>query len=100
MSKTKNIQNFESGYENEIAYQKKMIKNLRHWQSLFSMFVGLSILLIYFFIHQNIWLFTTGIVLCVVNVMIVFTIGYAIYKGQKNVDKIENQYQLMLKTDE
>ncbi|WP_242843726.1 hypothetical protein [Leuconostoc mesenteroides] len=42
----KSIQNLDKGYQSEISYQQKMIKNLQHWQSFFSMIVGLSILLL------------------------------------------------------
>lgn len=50
----KSIKTLDKGYQNEIFYQQKMIKNLQHWQSFFSMIVGLSILLTYFFVHQNV----------------------------------------------
>lgn len=93
----KSIQNLDKGYQSEISYQQKMIKNLHHWQSLFSMIVGLSILLTYFFVHRNVWLFGTGLVLGTINILIVFIIGYAIYRGQQNVSVIVERYDELVK---
>jgi len=52
----------EKGYQNEILFQEKMLKNLVHWQSFFSMMVGFSILIIYFFSRYSVWLLVAGIV--------------------------------------
>ncbi|MGO3547871.1 MAG: PTS sugar transporter [Leuconostoc falkenbergense] len=93
----KSIQNLDKGYQSEISYQQKMIKNLQHWQSFFSMIVGLSILLTYFFVHRNVWLFGTGVVLGTINILIVFIIGHAIYRGQQNVSVIVERYDELVK---
>ncbi|MCS8586298.1 PTS sugar transporter [Leuconostoc mesenteroides] len=93
----KSIQNLDKGYQSEISYQQKMIKNLQHWQSFFSMIVCLSILLTYFFVHRNVWLFGTGLVLGTINILIVFIIGYAIYRGQQNVSVIVERYDEVVK---
>lgn len=93
----KSIQNLDKGYQSEISYQQKMIKNLQHWQSFFSMIVGLSILLTYFFVHRNVWLFGTGLVLGTINILIAFIIGYAIYRGQQNVSVIVERYDELVK---
>jgi hypothetical protein len=61
------------------------------------MIVGLSILLTYFFVHRNVWLFGTGLVLGTINILIVFIIGYAIYRGQQNVSVIVERYDELVK---
>ena len=74
----KSIQNLDKGYQSEISYQQKMIKNLQHWQYFFSMIVGLSILLTSLFVHRNVWFFGTGLVLGPSNILIGFIIGDAL----------------------
>lgn len=85
-------QDYNENYQKEVSYQKTMLKNLSHWQSFFSMLVGISILMMYFFVKHNWWLFGTGAVLGILNVVAVFTVGYAIYRGKQNLAKVIQYY--------
>ncbi|AFT81788.1 PTS sugar transporter [Leuconostoc carnosum] len=83
----------EKGYQNEILFQEKMLKNLVHWQSFFSMMVGFSILIIYFFSRYSVWLLVAGIVLLVANIILIFLIGYGIRRGKQNLNKVIQHYK-------
>ena len=83
----------EKGYQNEILVQEKMLTNLVHWQSFFSMMVGFSILIIYFFSRYSVWLLVAGIVLLVANIILIFLIGYGIRRGKQNLNKVIQHYK-------
>lgn len=85
-------QDYNKNYQKEVSYQRTMLKNLSRWQSFFSMLVGISILMMYFFVKHNWWLFGTGVVLGILNVVAVFTVGYAIYRGKQNLAKVIQYY--------
>ena len=67
----KSIQNLDKGYQSEISYQQKMIKNLQHWQSFFSMIVSLSILLLISLSIEYL-IIGTGLVLGTINILVFY----------------------------
>lgn len=84
------------GYKEEIIFQENMLRNLQHWQSFFSLLVGIGVLMTYFLRHEGIWLMMTSIGLSVVSVILMFTVGYVIYKGKKNVTKVIDSYEKIM----
>ncbi|MEX0380661.1 PTS sugar transporter [Leuconostoc sp. MS02] len=94
---TINTENIEKGYQNEILFQERMLRNLQHWQSLFSLLAGIGVLLIYFFRNQSIWFLGIGIALCVISILVIVIVGYAIYTGKKNVTQVIQRYEKIAK---
>lgn len=82
-----------AGYQNEISFQRHMLHNLQRWQSMFSMVVGIGVLMLYFFRQQSIWLFGAGIALSVIGVLMILIIGYGIYHGKKNLQRVVLRYE-------
>ncbi|MDN7146245.1 DUF202 domain-containing protein [Liquorilactobacillus mali] len=79
------IQEMKKGYEEEVAYQKHMLKNLGYWFQLWTTISGLGIVLVYFFHHQNFWLNVLGISLFAIGALGMLIFGYAGWKGQQNI---------------
>lgn len=94
MIDTKN--SISQGYTNEIKFQENMLRNLQHWQSVFSVLVGIGVLITYFLRHQSIWLLITSIVISVMIAILMFTVGYGIYKGKQNVAKLIDSYEKII----
>ncbi|WP_220739769.1 PTS sugar transporter [Leuconostoc miyukkimchii] len=90
---TKRVENIDQGYQTEILFQEKMLRNLRQWQSMFSLLVGIGILVMYFFKNKSIWIFSAGIGISLVSVLLIIVIGYTIYRGRKNVSKVIDRYE-------
>ncbi len=90
-------ENVRKRYENEIAYQKHMIENLHRWQTLFFLLSGVFIVLLYFF-HQNTVALVFLIILTVLAVIAGLVFGQGIYNGRKNVNKIIDEYERVLKS--
>ena len=83
-----NLQAIDKGYKNEIIFQRQMIRNLQRWQSFLSMIVGVGIVLR----QHHLWLFVAGITCATVGLLLILAVGYAIYHGKKNLDKVIDQY--------
>ncbi|WP_294977207.1 PTS sugar transporter [uncultured Leuconostoc sp.] len=90
---TVNTDRTEKSYKIEILFQERMIRNLQHWQSIFSLLTGIGVLLIYFFKNKNIWFLGTGIGLFIIGILVILTVGYAIYAGKKNVTRVIKCYE-------
>ncbi|MGY3742325.1 PTS sugar transporter [Leuconostoc inhae] len=90
---TINTDKIEKAYKTEILFQERMIRNLQHWQSIFSLLTGIGVLLIYFFKNKNIWFLGTGIGLFIIGILVILTVGYAIYTGKKNVTRVIERYE-------
>lgn len=82
------------GYVQEIEFQTKMLTNLKKWLKLILLISSLGVLLIYGF-ASNTPLKIFGIVLLVVSIVLAFVIGLAIYNGQKNVNKVIDELELV-----
>lgn len=85
------------GYKDEIVFQENMLRNLQHWQSFFSLLVGIGVLMTYFLRHQSLWIVITSVGVSVVSAILMLTVGYAIYKGRKNVTKVIDNYEKVMK---
>lgn len=81
------------GYETEILYQKHMLENLGRWFSLFLGVVGIGIIMLYFFHLTNVLLLILGVVLIVVGGLGMLVIGYGIYRGNKNLRLVINEFE-------
>ncbi|ADG41533.1 MULTISPECIES: PTS sugar transporter [Leuconostoc] len=85
------------GYKDEIVFQENMLRNLQHWQSFFSLLVGIGVLMTYFLRHQSLWIVITSVGVSVVSAILMLIVGYAIYKGRKNVTKVIDNYEKVMK---
>lgn len=81
------------GYEQEVAYQKQMLKNLGYWFQLCTIISGSGLVMIYFFHSRNSWLNVLGIVLFVLGALGMLLFGYTGWKGQQNVQAVVNDYE-------
>ncbi len=86
-------QELTTKYENEVAYQKHMIRNLGYWFELFLLIVGIGVVLTYFAYQKMTWLFVIGIVLATVGVCGMWLFGYAAWRGTKNVQLVIADYE-------
>ncbi|MGX7051466.1 PTS sugar transporter [Leuconostoc palmae] len=75
--------NVKLGFENEIKFQKRMIKNLQKWQSVLSSFTGIGIIIAYLFRKQHFALFISGMSITMIGVLLILVIGYAIIMGKR-----------------
>ncbi len=82
------------GYVQEIEFQTKMLTNLKKWLKVILLISSLGVLLIYGF-ASNTPLKIFGIILFVVSIVLAFIIGLAIYNGQKNVNKVIDELELV-----
>lgn len=84
-----------SGYQNEITYQKHMIDNLKRWFSLLFVVASLGVVALYFS-KASLVLRFSGIGLVAVGCLGMLLLGYGIYKGQQNVNRVIDDLQLKL----
>lgn len=82
------------GYVQEIEFQTKMLTNLKKWLKAILFISSLGVLLVYGF-ATNTPLKIFGIVLIIVSIILAFAIGLAIYNGQKNVNKVIDELELI-----
>ncbi|ALB29798.1 PTS fructose transporter subunit IA [Companilactobacillus heilongjiangensis] len=87
------FQEMKDGYEQEVTYQKHMLKNLGYWFQLFTILGGIGIVLIYFYHAQSSWLKILGIVLLVLGAFGMLLFGYSGWKGQQNVNALIDDYE-------
>ncbi|ATO56157.1 PTS fructose transporter subunit IA [Loigolactobacillus coryniformis subsp. coryniformis] len=86
------IQEMKKGYEQEVTYQKHMLRNLGYWFQLWTIISGIGIVLTYFFYRQNLWLCILGITLFVIGTLGMLVFGYAGWKGQQNIHAIIDDF--------
>lgn len=87
------IEEMQKGYQNEVAYQKHMLRNLGYWFQLFFTLSAMGLVLIYYYRQSIVWLFVIGIVLMVVGVIGMFIFGYASWRGKRNVELVIKDYE-------
>ncbi|HEL2041333.1 TPA: hypothetical protein TY403_000671 [Streptococcus suis] len=83
------------GYQVEIAYQKRMIQNLGRWFSLAFALTGVGGMLLYYQRGQLVTLLG-GIALIVLGLSGMFIIGYGIYKGNINIQKVIKHLEMTI----
>ncbi|HHT7814253.1 TPA: hypothetical protein ACT2IF_001617 [Streptococcus suis] len=83
------------GYQVEIAYQKRMIQNLGRWFSLAFALTGVGGMLLYYQRGQLVTLLG-GIALVVLGLSGMFIIGYGIYKGNLNIQKVIKHLEMTI----
>lgn len=91
------IQKMQKGYEQEVAYQKHMLKNMSYWFQLGSIISGMGIVLTYFFYHQNLWLTIAGGFMFVVGAFGMLLFGYAGWRGQQNINAVIDDFDKKIK---
>lgn len=87
--------NTKDAYLNEIEYQKKMIQNLQNWFKVLFFVTSMAILLIALPFGSPFKI--SGIVLLIISILLEICIGWAIYNGRKNVNKVIDAYASTLK---
>lgn len=90
------IQELKTGYQEEVTYQKHMLRNLGYWVQLCTVISGVGIVLTYFFHAKNLWLTILGIVLLVIGALGMLMFGYSGWKGQQNIKALINDYELKI----
>lgn len=90
------FEEMRKGYQNEVAYQKHMLRNLGYWFQLGSILSGSGIVLVYFFHAKNIFLNILGIALLVLGTAGMLLFGYAGWKGQRNLQALIDDYEQKL----
>lgn len=82
------------GYVQEIEFQIHMLDNLKKWLKIALLVSSLGVLLIYIFTNST-PLKILGIVVLVISIVLALIIGLAIYNGQKNVNKVIDELELV-----
>lgn len=90
------IQEMKTGYEEEVAYQKHMLKNLGYWIQLGTVTSGIGIVISYLY-HQNLWLYILGISLFILGALLTITFSYVGWKGQQNIRAVVDDYDQKIK---
>ncbi|CYU50624.1 hypothetical protein [Streptococcus suis] len=84
------------GYQLEIAYQKRMVQNLGKWFSLVFSLTGVGGMLLYYQRGQLLNVLV-GIALIILGLSGMLIIGYGIYKGNLNIQKVIKQLEVSIK---
>ncbi|HHW4949639.1 TPA: DUF202 domain-containing protein [Streptococcus suis] len=84
------------GYQLEIAYQKRMVQNLGKWFSLVFSLTGVGGMLLYYQRGQLLNVLV-GIALIILGLSGMLIIGYGIYKGNINIQKVIKQLEASIK---
>ncbi|MFD1419976.1 DUF202 domain-containing protein [Lactiplantibacillus songbeiensis] len=90
------IKEMRTGYEQEVAYQKHMLRNLGYWFQLWTITGGIGIVLTYFFHAKSLGLTIFGITLLVIGALGMLMFGYSGWKGQQNIKALVNDYELKI----
>ena len=84
------------GYETEIRYQRHMLENLGRWFSVLFLMASIGGLLIYFF-HKTFLLFLIlGSLIALIGIAGMLLVGYGMYRGRANLQKVIQAYQQKL----
>src|SRR5699024_4875922 len=81
------------GYEEEVSYQKQMIKNLVYRFQLCTIVSGFGVVLFYLFYSKNLGLNILGIIMFVIGALGMLLFGYTGWKGQQNVKALIDDYE-------
>ena len=87
-----------NGYHVEIAYQKRMIQNLGKWLSLAFAITGIGGMLLYYQRGQLLTLLV-GIALVILGLSGMLIIGYGIYTGTINIQKVVNHLEVTIEAN-
>lgn len=87
------ITEMRKGYEQEVAYQKHMMKNLGYWFQLCVVLSGVGIVLhaLYHSTHPVVAII--GGVIFGIGALGMFLFGYTGWRGQQNLKKLVNDYE-------
>ncbi|GEP19787.1 hypothetical protein [Pediococcus argentinicus] len=91
------IQEMKNGYEQEVAYQKKMLRNVGYWFQLGTVVSGIGIVLLYFFHKTNFALTMLGIVMFIIGSISMLIFGYVGWRGQKNINALIDDFDKKIK---
>lgn len=91
------IEELTQGYETEIRYQQHMIENLGRWFSLFFLMASIGMVLLYFFHRGHLVPFILGLILTILGILAMLIVGYGIYRGRLNVEKVMADFDAKLK---
>lgn len=86
------------GYQVEIAYQKRMVQNLGRWFSLAFALTGVGGMLLYYQRGQLVTLLV-GITVIMLGLSGMVIIGYGIYKGNINIQKVVNHLEMSIEAN-
>ena len=89
-------QELVNGYETEIKYQRHMLENLGRWFSLLFITVSIGVVLIYLFHKTFLPLLIFGILLALIGILGMVVIGYGIYRGRINLQKVVDDFNRKL----
>ena len=81
------------GYETEIRYQRHMLENLGRWFSVLFLMASIGGLLIYFFHKTSLLFLILGSLVALIGMLLV---GYGMYRGRANLQKVIQAYQQKL----
>ena len=81
------------GYETEIRYQRHMLENLGRWFSVLFLMASIGGLLIYFFHKTSLIL---GSLIALFGIVGMLLVGYGMYRGRANLQKVIQAYQQKL----
>ncbi|CYU93617.1 membrane protein [Streptococcus suis] len=83
------------GYQLEIAYQKRMVQNLGKWFSLVFSLTGVGGMLLYYQRGQLLNVLV-GIAFIILGLLGMLIIGYGIYKGNLNIQKVIKHLEMTI----
>ena len=89
-------QELVNGYETEIKYQRHMLENLGRWFSLLFLTASIGVVLIYLFHISFLPLLIFGILLALIGILGMVVIGYGIYRGRINLQKVVDDFNRKL----
>ena len=81
------------GYETEIHYQRHMLENLGRWFSVLFLRASIGGLLIYFFHKTSLLFLILGSLIALFGIVGMLVVGYGMYRGRANLQKVVQAYQ-------
>ncbi|MDO4912735.1 MAG: PTS sugar transporter [Lactobacillus sp.] len=91
------IEELKKGYENEIAYQKLMLRNLSYYFELAILITAIGIVMTYYFWGKSQPALILGIVIIVIGILMMLVIGTGAVRGRKNLNLVIQDYHKKLK---
>ncbi|MFS1664652.1 DUF202 domain-containing protein [Streptococcus sp. zg-JUN1979] len=84
------------GYQEEIAYQKRMLANLSRWFRICFILASISCALIYGLTKEHIIGYRLSWIMGIISVLGMVLIGYGIYKGRLNLQRVIDDFERKL----
>ncbi|WP_407893829.1 DUF202 domain-containing protein [Lacticaseibacillus sp. N501-2] len=91
------ITEMRKGYEQEVAYQKHMMKNLGYWFQLCVVLSGVGIVLLSLYHATHPVVAIIGGVIFGIGALGMLLFGYTGWRGQQNLKKLVNDYEAKLR---